>query len=802
MKTRLRALFRLPYLPVWLAPLVLFAPLLLAGKALYWGTPYLQFVPWWSYAWEALRQGHLPLWNALAGMGAPLLANYQSALFYPPHWLYFLLAAAGGAPALAWGQALLVAAHLAWAGLGMVFLARRLGLGVLAQTIAGLCFGLCGYLVARGSFLSILSTAAWLPWILYFLTGEGGKRETLLLSLALALQLLAGHAQTAAYTLILAAGWSGYWGWVNAHSQITIGKAGGVKPGKRGKSREGRLELSIRVRGVARAWLRLALAVALAVALAAVQLFPTGEYLLQSQRASAVDYELAMTYSFWPWRLLTLLAPGMYGSPAQGNYWGYGNYWEDAAYIGLLPLLLAAAAVLGRRRSPAARWKPFLVVLMLVAFLLALGKNTPVFPWLFQNVPGFDMFQAPARYLIWVEVALALLAATGAQGWRRPEGRGLYWTRLGTAGALAVSLGAGLAWLLMGEVSPTFIQATALAGAWGVGAGVLTLLAPPGKLESAIGSEAGGNGHPNQPLQEKRWTWAVCLFVAADLVVAGWGLNPGAPLGLYSREDHTAAAAMPPGARLYIAEPDERELKFKRFFRFDSYASSMNWSGLQEALLPDSAMLSGIPSANNFDPLVPGRFARWMEALDEADAPARQLMLRRMNVGLIERAGQGAGGIASLEPVQPGGRARWAACGRAAQDERDARSQVMSPETDPDREVILESWQPEACTGADGDASISIEAETPNSVLVRVDSPQPGWLVLADVWYPGWRAEVDGAARPVYRADYLFRAVQVSAGKHTVSFSYRPYSFWLGAAVSLLGWAGWLWAFTRRRPGK
>jgi hypothetical protein len=517
-----------------------------------------------------------------------------------------------------------------------------------------------------------------------------------------------------------------------------------------------------------------------------------------------VDYELAMTYSFWPWRLLTLLAPGMYGSPAQGNYWGYANYWEDAAYIGLLPLLLAAGAVLRRRRSPAARWKPFLIVLMLVAFLLALGKNTPVFPWLYRNVPGFDMFQAPARYLIWVEVALALLAAIGAQNWRRPERRGLYWTRLGTAGALAVSLGAGLAWLLMGEVSPTFIQATALAGAWGVGAGVLTLLAPPGKSDTMIGREAGrdGNDYSDQPLQEKRWTWAVCLFVAADLVMAGWGLNPGAPLALYRGEDHTSAAAVQPGARLYIAEPDERELKFKRFFRFDSYAPSMDWSGLQAALLPDSAMLSGIPSANNFDPLVPGRYARWIEAMGDVDAPTRERMLSRMNVGLIERAAGELGSIASFEPVQAGGRARWLTCGRAAQDEQDAWSQVMSPETDPDRVVILEGWQPEGCPEADGDAFISIEAETPDSVLVRVDSSQPGWLVLADVWYPGWVAQVDGAARPVYRADFLFRAVHVGAGQHTVAFTYDPLSFWLGSGLSLLALEVWLWAFFRRRPGK
>ncbi len=111
------------------APLALFLPVLLAGKAVFWGTPLLQFVPWWDLAWSQLREGQLPLWNPYSGMGAPLLANYQSALFYPPHWIYFLLHLLGGRPLMAWGMALLMAAHLACAGMGMAVLVRRLGSG-------------------------------------------------------------------------------------------------------------------------------------------------------------------------------------------------------------------------------------------------------------------------------------------------------------------------------------------------------------------------------------------------------------------------------------------------------------------------------------------------------------------------------------------------------------------------------------------------------------------------------------------------------------------------------------------------
>ncbi len=133
-----------------------------------------------------------------------------------------------------------------------------------------------------------------------------------------------------------------------------------------------------------------------AVMLAAGQLLPTAEYLAQSQRAAQVGYDFAATYSFWPWRFLTLIAPDMFGSPARGDYWGYANYWEDAAYIGLLPLILGLTVGLGAVWKRVRAWRMqksqeltdngvhlFLIGLVIVAFLLALGKNTVVFPWLF-----------------------------------------------------------------------------------------------------------------------------------------------------------------------------------------------------------------------------------------------------------------------------------------------------------------------------------------------------------------------------------------------------------------------------------
>jgi hypothetical protein len=734
----------------------------------------------------------MPLWNPLVGMGAPLVANYQSGLFYPPNWLYFLLAAFAGPAGLAWGQGWLVVAHLTWAALGMGLLARRLGLGVLAQTLSGLAFGLSGYLVARAGFLSINAAVAWLPWVILGLTRrQSGLGNVLYLSLCFGMLFLAGHAQTAWYILLLAAGWSASW--------VSRSLEPALRNLKDRPTRESLKLLPIEVaRWAVQAWGPLAIAACLGAMLAAVQLLPTAEYLMESQRAAAVDYESAMTYSFWPWRILGLAAPGIYGSPASGDYWGYGNFWEDAIYIGLLPLALAVSLVWRRRtgmeeariRQADGPGTPviiiFLFLTVVISLVLALGDNLPVFPWLYRNVPSFDMFQSPARFSLWAVFSLALLAGIGAQFWRRPTGRGLYWTRLGTAAAAAVSFGAGITSLAapMGleQVNPTTIRAVGLAGLWGLGIGFLALSNPAGDPGSA------GRGW---------WTWAVASLVAVDLIVAGWGLNPAVEVEVYQRElpvEEQVRSRVGDG-RIYLPADDEEQLKFQRFLRFDTFSNGESWAGMRAALLPDVNMLAGIASVNNFDPLVPGRYARWMEALETAGEPARERMLDQMAVTVVERVDPASPGGIRFEPRTALPRVRWAGCGLGANSAEEALEWVMQGNVQIDREVVLETGPGSLSTpcvpGEESPAAtLEVLNENPNRLSVVLQASEPGYLVLADVWFPGWQARIDGNPALVLRANYLFRAVSIPAGKHQIDWIYRPASFYLGALVSTLAWAG------------
>src|SRR5262249_18618680 len=106
-------------------------------------------------------------------------------------------------------------------------------------------------------------------------------------------------------------------------------------------------------------------------------------------------------------------------------------------------------------------------------------------------------------------------------------------------------------------------------------------------------------------------------------------------------------------------------------------------------------------------------------------------------------------------------------------------------------EVLLENAPAEEAADAIelGYSSARITDYQPNQVIIDAAGTAPGWPVLADVWFPGWTSRIDGAPATVYRANYLFRAVHLEAGRHQVVFRFEPESYEQGRVISLLALA-------------
>jgi len=133
-----------------------------------------------------------------------------------------------------------------------------------------------------------------------------------------------------------------------------------------------------------------------------------------------------------------------------------------------------------------------------------------------------------------------------------------------------------------------------------------------------------------------------------------------------------------------------------------------------------------------------------------------------------------------------------------AADDETALALTQDAAFDPAAEIVLAAAdeRKRQLVGVFGEQAIGDSASThivsykPEAIEIEAELATPGYLVLTDAWYPGWEATVDGEPAPIKRADLLFRAVALDAGRHRIVFTFRPVSLRIGAGISLAGLVG------------
>jgi hypothetical protein len=766
--SRFLRIFQLPWLPIWLGPVLLLSPILAAGKALFWGTVSTQFVPWQALAFAEVRQGIFPWWNPFNGMGAPLFANYQLAFLYPPTWIAYPFYLLGGIPWMAWSDTVILLLHLILGGFGFVYLTRKLGLPLLSQSVTGIAFAMGGFLIGRLEFFSIVYALTWLPWLILAVEALSSTRiswqerqkslkPVLAIILVLIMVLLAGHAQTAWYMACFSGLWLFFRTW----------------------QRQGWKRALISMAG-------LMLIGIVAAGAVSFQLAPTLEYMLNSQRASSVDYQTVVTYSFWPWRFLTYLAPDFFGNPGSGNFWGYASYWEDAVFIGVLPFLMSVGSLLFFRQSRKRQVGQdrglliFLWASLVVAIILALGKNLPVFPFLYWHIPTFNLFKAPTRWMLIGSFALILLCGFGLSIWRRPQGRLLFWVRLGAAAGAAVSIGAGSAAVFLHSVQATFITATAILGVTLFLATLLWLFIPEAASPAAW---------------KKMWPWLVAALVVGDLWLANYRIIPSINIDFYAPvSDGVITRSKLLAARTYLSLSDEYQLKYARFFRFADFRSIEAWSNIRQAGIANTNLLDLQAVANNFDPFLPARYSAWMDRLEKIPTQNRDDLYQLMNVGSVtqldvaRQSGISVINIRSLGMYQFFAHAKFV---HSPEEALDAAIALYSSGK-ADKPLIVESDAPSIENNSlqplNFQVQSSVEYFLPTRQIVDVDSSVDFWLFESETYYPGWKVKVDGAKSALLPADGMFRAVWLKNGKHRVEFYYQPDWLFQVAGITMAAW--------------
>jgi hypothetical protein len=322
-----------------------------------------------SYAIDALRSGHLPLWNPHVGLGRPFLADIETALLYPPGLLFVVLGAGIGFAALA-------ALHVFLAVAGTAGLARHLGAGRPQAVSAGFAFaaGASVVLCFHSGQVQYSMALCWLPLVLWLVLRDQDRpslRSSALLALALALQLLAGHPQVV---------------WITGAGAAALLLARRLGKPLPAQARLALLDL-----------IRLAGAAVLAALLAAVQLLPLYELIGQANRQTP-SLAFSSYYAMPPYAWASVVVPPGPGMPLLTIY---------DLYAGLL-VVLAGVAYLVRVRDRNAR---ALLGLVVFAAVIAAGNSTPVFALLYRILPGLAAFRMHARTTALIALVLPVACA-------------------------------------------------------------------------------------------------------------------------------------------------------------------------------------------------------------------------------------------------------------------------------------------------------------------------------------------------------------------------------------------------------
>jgi hypothetical protein len=784
---------------------LVFLPEALLRRVFAFGDVACYFYPYHALPVALMKQGELPLWNPYAFSGIPLLADGQTALFYPPNWLFFFLP---GAAALNYDTLV----QFSIAGVGMYLLLRAFALWRLPAWLGAAAYMFCGCMTARVVHLSILSGAALMPLALFSVErvfrerrGPGAgqpvqsrrARWFVAAAAVIGLQASAGHPQVPVYTALTLGLYSVFRGveyWRDSGSPRWL------------------YRLPATVAGV----------YLLGISLAAVQLVPWADLSAWSTRVAGISFNLVFSTSMARSEWLLQVFPYLYGALRTGPFADQpitpslaGRFIEHSAYVGMLTIGCAAYALLGvgARRATDGPGRStryallFLASLGFLGLLLAVGWGTPLAQVVYR-IPVIGKLRAVERALLLVDFAAAGLAAFGLQ-------------RLLEAGAPAAfrrrsslaAIGAGMAalpvLLVFLVAQPWFQQANHLPTE------AVTHLRPP-RLNAVVPLLFAFAVAALFLWWSRRPATRFTLAVAAGLLLLDLGgyaalYNPTADPRYYDQRPEVLAALS--------GEP--RPFRKATFLpRYDPY-NRATWATLAMSW----GMVFGVEDINGFNSLQTRRYTDYLFSPDEGDVSYGLLgdgrllrpenpILSSLNVryvlmpaGSSLSAGEGLrriwenADVVVYENTLAYPRAFFAESVRAMTDPEGIRRTVTADGFDGRRLALVEAAEtPEVSAGSSQDR-VTVTASRATRISLTSSTASPRFVVLSEMFFPGWQADVDGAPTPIYRTNYLFRGVVVPAGRHTVTLTYRPRSVLIGAAVSGLAAVAALWMllFTSRR---
>jgi hypothetical protein len=755
----------------------------------------------------------LPQWTPLILSGMPLTANQLAMLSYPPAWLFLILPTE---PTFN----LLFIFHLLLGGIGINLLLReRYKLSPAAAFLGSLTFVLNGKWLAHmaGGHVSMVGAIGWIPWVLFGLTmllqadehlakqqgsrqaGEQGSGRALLRSqvqgrslntwgwivltaFGFAMQIVT-HTLIFIYTIYFSVAVV-VWHYILISCPLNLADRKGLLRSTSSDTQPrshtergnevGYHPVPVKPRFIGgtltgAGWTRfypeikrlffpLLLIPILAALLGAGQLLPLLELVEFSNRS--LNLVQAAEYSVTPTQLfIGLLLPS-----AQGGH-------DFVIYLGLIPLVLAPFGLTRRNR-----WTWFYGGVLIFAVLFALGPSTPVHAVFYYFVPGFRWVRTPARIFFVGSAALAVLVGFSADRlaavhWSSTFQKGI--TRTAVAlGALALMLGLGLAFGFGHTSRATF----ALAIFVPLGLSLIVL-----RVRSII------SAHLALTLL------GIALFL--DLASFDRSMMQFLPL----------AEATTPGrpAAEYLAQK-------AGYFRIysPSYSLPMQTAAAHNLHLADGVepvhlaiydrymARAGGYNDSSFSVTIPNFAGGTLEtALKDVEPDLKLLGL--LNVKYLASAFPMSWPGLSLEAEVEG---TYIYTNERALPRARVVHQTVPTEPDwlaqlenlPDvANVVTVETSPQLVGTSAPASTATITHYSADLIKIETEISKPGWLVLSEIWYPGWRATVNGSLKPVEKVNGLLRGLYLGQpGTFQILMEYHPksvvWSSWIAGITAAL----------------
>jgi hypothetical protein len=685
-----------------------------------------QYYPFRNFYATFIRKGIFPLWDPYVFSGMPLIGDIQSALFYPFNIILILFVKNGLLSFYILELQNIL--HILLAGIFTYMYSREIHLSEKASLVSAVTFMFSGFLITRTIHLTFVNVIVWLPLILLFLQKalkENSYFYSVLGGLASGISMLAGSPQLSLHIFYFLGAYTIFFIIINKKKYSAI-----------------------------KSILLLGIILITSLGISAIQYLPAFEYSKYTVRMS-ISFKESAILSVHPVQLLTFLVPKLFGSVSALSqnsvpFWAgggeYGAFWETAIYIGIFPLVLLFFAFKDKRNKLI--W--FFAFMAALSLFLALGKYALLYKFIYHCLPGFNKFRIPGRFSGILSFSLSILAGFGANNFFDKKdikfSKAIFWI-VGVVFIFWILILAG-AFKNINEFTRNInvyhnIQKQYCIFVLFLSLSITIIFLRTKKL---------------LPVNILAALTIVLIFI--DLYTFGSNFN---------KSEISPEQYYPFNSMVRQLQMESKEEKFRINARKDDYM----------ILRRNSGNIYNLELIEGYTPLRIKRYSEFSEIPFE-----KKLDLLNVKYRLEIDKEKRMMGLALNTDYLP--RAFMVYKYILTKEEKQILKILSGDEFDYRNEIILEESPDIKLPGQEEKPEYKIEAQSfeTNRISLKIHTSAPGILVLSEIYYPAWKAKIDGKETKIYCADYLLRAIPIEKGTHQIELVYNSVLFNVGRIIT------------------